>query len=135
MRRADSRGFVAIVSALIISAVLLSVVIGSAAGSFYARQDTFDRSQAVSARMLAASCVQAALLALATSSDPLAFSIVDRPVAIDEAGTQTCIIDSLSPESGTVSIHAHAAVSNTYSSIAIVVTMPPSLKILSWTEK
>ena len=68
-RATCERGFIALVSALIISVVLLSIVIVSGMGSFYARMDALGKEQAAQARSLASSCVDVALLALANPQE------------------------------------------------------------------
>ncbi len=133
-RATCERGFIALVSALIISVVLLSIVIVSGMGSFYARMDALGKEQAAQARSLASSCVDVALLALATSTQPLAFIISGRRVNIDEPKGETCIIDTLTAGTATVSIHTHASVGSSYSSISAAASTSPRISISSWRE-
>ena len=133
-RAARERGFIALVSALIISVVLLSIVIGSGMGSFYARMDALGKEQAAQARALASSCVDVALLARATSTQPLIFSISGRRVNIDESKGQICVVDTLTSGTGTVSIHTHSAVGNSYSTISATASTSPNIFIHTWSE-
>ena len=131
----DDRGFIALVTALIISVALVSIVLVAGTGSFYARMDSLGMLQSMEARSLATSCVKVALLALATSTDPDSFVISDREVAIESADEQYCTIDSLSQQSGAIIIRTHASVSDSYGAVEARASLPPTISILSWNER
>ena len=147
--RSRERGFVALVSAVIMSAILISLMYTVGASSFYARSDALRGEFKRVSLGLAESCVSVALLALATSSDPTnttghgynpAQQIVQ--VGIDEQGRfLECTITSVSGSGSTVrTIGASAEYEHSYSSVNVEVTvMDPvhptgstNIKIDSW---
>lgn len=69
MERARPRGFIALISAIIISTVLLSVAATLDQGVFFTRFDGLNGEYRTIARHLADSCVQAALLKLRDDYD------------------------------------------------------------------
>ena len=66
----EERGFIALISAVVMSAILMSLMYTVSASSFYARIDAESIESKRVSLGLAESCINVALLALAISSDP-----------------------------------------------------------------
>lgn len=66
----NSQGFIALMSAIIISAVLLTIVATSSWGGFYKRSNGLDAELKARSVAAADACVAAALLSLAKRGDP-----------------------------------------------------------------
>ena len=140
------RGFVALVSALIISAVLMSIVIGAGAAGWDARLDALGSESKRVALSLAESCAMVALTALATSTDPTHLAITDQSVHVgtDSRGTPlTCVITSIAHNGNDATISTRASFNNSYSAIEVVASVfdmtsapvPPgrdAIEVKSW---
>lgn len=126
------RGFVALISTIIISAILISLAIGAGMGSIFARFDALGLYDKAQARLLARSCVNIALLALATSSDPVHYSVSNQAVAVD--GKHGCTIAAIMHDGAEARIDAYAAAGDSYTSVTATVTLTPRLSILSWSD-
>src|SRR3990167_911045 len=144
------RGFVALISTLIISAILLGLVFTAGAASFYARFDSLGIENKRVSLGLAESCIEIALLALSTSTAPSALSPTNQivPVGIDpQWNPTTCVIESVTHAGGVATIKAHASFRGTFSAVVVSATVadptvapasfpaPPNIDIQSWTEK
>lgn len=139
-------GFVALISTLIISAVLMSIVIGAGAAGWYARLDVLGSESKRIALSLAESCASVALTALATSTDPTHFAMSNHLVHIgtDARGTELkCRIASVVHNGTDTTITTHASFNNSYSVVEVVADVfdttnapvPPgreSIGIKSW---
>ena len=129
------RGFVALMTAIVMSAMLLILMAGSGYASFYARYDALGVEKKRQAEALAESCINVALLALATSSDPTHFSESNSVVTVASASvnsSNTCTIDDVQHTGADVVIRASASVGDSFSRVSAVATLPPSISIVSW---
>ncbi|MDE1925471.1 MAG: hypothetical protein KGH79_04860 [Patescibacteria group bacterium] len=90
--RPHASGFVALISAILISAVLLALLVATNRSSFYARFDALDAEHLSAAQNLAGACVQEALLRLAQDYNYLPAPGGDA-VSI---GADSCMIASVS---------------------------------------
>ncbi len=133
--RNSQRGFVALMSAIIISALVLVLMAGSGFASFYARYDALGLENKREAQALAESCVNVAILALATSTDPAHFSLSSAEVAVSENPASSCTIVQVTHTGEQDRIETHASVDNSFSSVTVMVTMPPNISIISWQTK
>lgn len=117
------RGFVALMSVIIISAILLLYVFGLGASSFFARFDALDSENQRIARSAAESCVNEALLQIAQGT------IVTGPVT--KAGV-TCSICSGTDATHVVTRAVHNA---SYSNIRATVSLSNGgYTISDWSE-
>jgi hypothetical protein len=144
--KVNERGFVALVSTLIISAVLMSIVIGAGAAGWYARLDALGSESKRIALSLAESCASVALTALATSTDPTHLVIVNQSVHIgaDSLGNPlTCTIVNIAHNGTDATINTHAEFNNSYSAVEVIASIfdttkaptPPgtdSVAVKSW---
>jgi hypothetical protein len=74
MKRNAQKGFIALISAVIMSAVLLIVVVSGSLSSFFGRQDVLDAEYKEKSRALADACISVLLLRIGagtTPSDPV----------------------------------------------------------------
>lgn len=148
-RKRGERGFVALISTLIISAILLGLVFTAGASSFYARFDSMGMENKRVSLGLAESCIEVALLALSTSTAPALVSPTNRIVSVgtDGAGNPTtCVIETITHDGNAATIHAHASFNGTFSAVVAQATVhdsatPPSsfpispnIEVTSWTE-
>ena len=134
-RKERQRGFVALMTAIVMSAMLLVLMAGSGYASFYARYDALGVEKKREAQALAESCVNVALLALATSSDPEHFSESNIAVAVASASSNSsnvCTVDDVRRSGADMAIQASASVDDSYSTVRVVATLPPSISIVSW---
>jgi hypothetical protein len=81
------RGYIAIVSAIIISAILTSLVFTESASVFWSRYDQSDNQNEISTRAVGTSCAYEALLQY--KEDPASFSTMET---ISNDKKQSCII-------------------------------------------
>lgn len=74
MKRETQKGFIALISAVIMSAVLLIVVVSGSLSSFFGRQDVLDAEYKEKSRALADACVSVLLYRVGAgtnASDPV----------------------------------------------------------------
>ena len=88
----DTRGFAALISVLIISAILVTLTLTVSTASFFARADLMDADDAAVAVSEARGCIEAALLKLSQDSSY-------RPAASGDTiivdGRHSCTIESI----------------------------------------
>jgi hypothetical protein len=131
----SERGFIALMSVIIISAILLVLMIGVSTASFWARFDSLGNEERQIARGLAQSCINVALLALATSSDPTHYAPSKQSVivGVDARGNVlTCTIKDVVHTGQNVTIEAYASSGGSFSTASATATLPPDIKIISW---
>jgi hypothetical protein len=131
----QQRGFVALISVIVISAVLLSFMASVGLASFYARFDALGIENKREATALAESCANTALLALSTSTDPAHYDPSDQAIVIgtDAAGkVMTCIIKDAIHTGSNVTISTYASSGNSFSSVSVVAALSPKIELISW---
>ncbi len=129
------RGFIALTSTIIISAVLIALMAEVDLSSFYALFDALGSESKRASLALAESCVQVALLALATSTDPAHFSLTNMIVGVGQdapGNAQRCVIQSIVHNAAEVSVSAYASSNNSYSEVSARASLPPDITIISW---
>jgi hypothetical protein len=135
--RERQRGFVALIAVLIISAMLVGFMTSVGMASFYARFDTLGSENKREALALAGSCINAGLLALATSTDPALYDPAGQVITVgaDARGdSMRCTIRDAIHEGATVTIRSYASVDDSFDTVSATVSLPPSPRILSWDE-
>ena len=133
----NEKGFVALMSAVVISAALIAVALSASIGGFYARMDSFGLEQKIQARLYAQSCVQVALLALATSTDALHLSIVSQSVSLgtdEKERSASCVIKSVTHTVAAVIITTYASFGDSFETLSVTASLPPDTRIISWDE-
>lgn len=122
-----SGGYVALFSALIISAVLLGVVAAGSSMGFFTRLDILDSEIKEKSYALAEACIHTALLKLSVDEDLSA----GETVTVDGFVTppETC---SIRAYSGTGAIESEAVYRNSYTNLQV--TFDADYNILTWTE-
>lgn len=146
LQRKKESGFMALISAIIISAILLAILFTANTSTFFARFDALDAEYKRIAVGLAESCVNQALLKLARdySYDPIN--------EIISVGGDICYIKSITPgvprvgNSTLVSINTQANHQGAFSNFQVEALVwnptispssfppPPNIKINSWQE-
>lgn len=133
----SQRGFIALMSTIIIAAILLAMMGSTSFASFYARSDAQAGENKRSALAFAESCVNIALLALAKSTNPENYDPNGQSfdVGADSNGaTQMCSIMNVAYSGTDVTINTYASVNDSFSTVSATATLPPSIKIISWKE-
>jgi hypothetical protein len=129
-------GFVALMSAVVISAILLGLMASVGLASFYARFDALGIENKRESAALAESCINVALLALATSSDPAHYSVTNQPIVIDNNrnGNMTCVIKDVIHNGANVTIDAYAATDNSFGNVSVTASLSPKIQLISWNQ-
>jgi hypothetical protein len=113
------KGFIALISSIIIAAILLLVVVEGSLSSIYSRMNSLDAESKERSVALADACVDALLLRISNGQT------IQGTVAV---GSDTCqITNSSSP-------YKIQAVYNTAYTNLLVGIDPDTLTILSWSE-
>lgn len=122
------RGFVALMSVVIISAILLLYVFGLGASGFLARFDALDSENQRIARSLAESCVQAALLKVAQNNSYAPAASGDS-VTVSDGSCKIC------PGTNSTTIVTRALYKGAFSNIRATVTFTNGTYVVnSWSE-
>lgn len=130
MTNHSQSGFIALISAIILASVLTMLVIGASGAAMVARMDALGYENRATARALAESCAQTALLRIATSAGG---TVATGTVTVDAAG-DSCVIVSIVRDAARVVITARAASFHSFSVLQTIATTTPSLQIESQTE-
>ena len=125
----SKQGFVALISALIISAILLTLVVTVGFASWFARADVLSSGQVDSARAKAQGCTDVALHLLGVSPNPTVFLLATTNVAID--ATHSCTINSITPTSTGAIIMTSARESSATVHLRTQLSVSPSLQVIS----
>jgi hypothetical protein len=124
-------GFIAIMSVVIISVLLLAITLGMGFSSFFTRFNVLDAESKERSLALAEACGDAAILKLASNKD---YVLVSSDHAISVGG-DTCNIVSLSPAPSRtfpISIQTQGIVNKAYTNLKIIINS--SFKITSLQE-
>ena len=124
--KSKNSGFIALMSAIIISAILLLMVTSLGLTGFYGRYNILDSELKEYSSALAEACVDTVLLMLANDSG---YTGGDT---ITVSGTDTCTIDSTSPSDPRVFI-VHSNPSNYYTKLRITVNVS-TITVTAWEE-
>ena len=134
-RKKSGAGFIALVSAVIISIVLLTLVVGVGERGFFSRFNILNSELKAMSSGLAEACVETAILFLA--QDPNHFVSNPPPVLVPVGNTQCEITSVANGPSGPFIIKTHAVsapiVTNTFLQVTID-NAPPNFPIQDWKE-
>lgn len=133
--RTTERGFIALISTVVISAILIILMAEVGMASFFARFDAVGNESKRIALARAESCVNVGLLALATSTDPAHYTASDQIVTVDSdarGNPETCTVKTITHTGSTATISAYASFNNSYSTVSAQVSLPPDVHIISW---
>ena len=117
-------GFVALITAIILSLILIVVTVTLNRSSFFTRSAILEAEYKEMSSALAEACVDGAMLRIATTPG---YSISNDPVIV---GTETCTIDSVS--GGT--IQTSADVNKSITRLEVIVDLSDDLSVVSWNE-
>lgn len=121
------RGFVAILSVIIISGVALVTSAGLTAAFFSQSSEIFDRASASQANLSALSCADIALLRLKMDTGYSG----NENISIDNV---VCTIEAVVSSADARTIYARASVNGTRSRVRVSVADVNQLFVTSWTE-
>lgn len=122
----NPRGFIALMSAVIISAILLLVVASGSFSGFNSRFNLFETEMKERSSALADACADQTLLELANDS-----SYVGN--ATTTIGSDACYTGPITTSGGQKSFKTRAYKSNAYTTLEVVVNAS-SLSVVSWQE-
>jgi hypothetical protein len=133
----NEKGFVALISVIIMSAILLSFVVVMGTWIFFSRFDTADLEYKQASEMLARSCESVAIQRIATDASyvPAAGGdcIADSG-ACGTAGAQTCTICSIQTSQTVSTIYTRALVHGAYTNLKVTVDDTAEFAIHEWSE-
>src|SRR3989344_250294 len=126
IKRQLQKGFVALISTIIISIILLLVVTNLSQISFYSRSNILDSELKERSSALAEACADTAILKLANDSN------YTGGETITVSGTETCTIDSTSASDPRV-FTIHAIFHNSYTNLQISINVATAT-VARWEE-
>lgn len=124
MHENNQRGYIALMSAIIISVLLLSITVGIGLSGFFSRSNILDAESKERSQALAEACGDQALLN---------FSQGLTSTGVVSVGHDNCTIISVTPKVGQTTIKTQAVINHAYSNIKIIVDTN-TLGIISWDE-
>lgn len=125
------RGFVALMTAVIVSAILLVLTVSVSFASFYARADKLGELHRAQALALARSCVNVALRALAAAPSG---SYAPHNLVVNVGSDESCIIQGVAYSGGQAKVATYASAGNSFATIAVTVALSSPIKIIAWDE-
>lgn len=124
----NEQGFIALISAVIISALLITITVALGTSSFLSRFNILDAEYKEKSSALAEACADAAILKLAASASYPG----GETIAV---GSDTCKVISVVPVAGwPKTIKTQATVSNSYTDLTIGVSNTATVSVDSWQE-
>ncbi len=121
-----NKGFVALISSIIISAILLIILTTLSLGEFYTRYNILDSELKERSRDIADACVDETLLAIANNSAYTG----NETKTVNE---NTCFIDTVVTNGSEKSFRIRAIYQNYFTSLKIIIDSS-TLNVLSWEE-
>ena len=125
------KGFIALMSAVIISVILLLIATNLSLTSFYGRSNILDFELKERSSALAEACADTAILKLANDLGYI-------PVAGGEdvfVGLDKCTIESVAPGAGSeIIIHTQSDYKDYFTNLKIIVDSSDDLSVVSWEE-
>ena len=114
----QERGYIAVVTAIILSAILSGLVFESSTRVFLAHSSEFAQSDKDESYYLADSCVQAAFREFLNDSTYLPH---EESILVDSnVPTRSCIVDALSLNGNSVRVTAHASIDKSYTFLEVI---------------
>src|SRR3989344_4871014 len=117
-------GFVELITAIILSLILIVVTVTLNRSSFFTRSAILEAEYKEMSSALAEACVDVAMLRIATTPG---YSISNDPIAI---GDETCTIDSVAGDN----IQTSADVNGSVTRFEVIVDLSDDLAVISWNE-
>lgn len=134
----SNRGFVALISVVLISAILLIVIVTLGLSTFFQRFDTLDTENKRVSLGYAEGCVNAAMLRIAQNAAYAGgeyCSLNSTCSSSMSASLRVCEICQVTYPSGKAQILARAAVNGAYSNLTVTVNPTPgNFTVLGWSE-
>ncbi len=121
-------GFIALISVILISVILLLVVTSTSFDGFYSRFNIFDYEMKERSSAIAESCADIVLLKIIND---VTYIGGGSPVIV--SGTDTCVIDTTSATTPNRTFVLHAIYNNSYTNLQIIVAVS-SASIIKWEE-
>ena len=133
------RGFIALLSVIVISAMLLTFVYTLNTASFFSRADALQAEDRRTSLVLAEACIEAGMLKLVQRADYVPASGGDCVGVADTCGVsgaaQICSICSVEASLNTRTIVARAAFHGAYTTIRVEGTlMPHGFSVTRWSK-
>jgi hypothetical protein len=130
------KGFVALMSVVIISAILLVLVFVLEASTFFQRYDTLDYENKAISENLAESCVQEAMLKAEQNASYAGGDCISLGGVCGGADPQKiCRICSVTHSAGSATANVRAVYSGAYSNLSVTFsTTAGNPSILNWKE-
>ena len=130
-----ARGFVALMSILIISAILLTLVYTLNASSFFARLDALGAENKRTSLGLAEACVNSAMLKVAQGTTPSNLCVSLGGTCGGTDPQKVCKICSSSVSGGIATVRTRARYNGTFTNLEVKFTTTPSnFVVTSWKE-
>ena len=126
----EKNGFIALISAIIISAALLSAISALSFTSYFIRFDILEAEYKDQSAGLAEACVETALLKLANDN---AYSTTNEEIPV---GVHKCTIVLIDPSVSPIEIRTSADVNNFYTNYLVksIIAADGTPTIASWEE-
>ena len=123
----NNTGFVALMSAIIISVILLLIVTNLSLTGFYSRSDILDSELKERSSALAEACADTALLKLANNSSYTGLG------TITVFGSDTCTIETIDPNTDPIVVNTKGIFQQATTKLNIKVDKS-DLSVVSWEE-
>lgn len=124
-------GYIALISAILISVSLLTLVIAVSSEGFYSRFNVLESEQKEISTYLAESCLQTAILEIAQDSN-----YNDDPIIIPVGDDLECEIVSV--DAGTFPstrlVRTQGIIGDAYTNLEVEIGASPTYEIVSWIE-
>ena len=127
MNTPNNQGFIALITAILISALLMGITLTQSRAAFYFREELLESEQKAQSRALAESCVHEAILHLTLDASYAGNEEV--PIA-----DQYCTIKTIQSTATTKIITTNASVRDTATDLKVGVSVP-DYSITSWQEE
>ncbi|MDR3546720.1 MAG: hypothetical protein P4M11_00340 [Candidatus Pacebacteria bacterium] len=128
-----TRGYIAVVTAVIISAILIATVFAASASIFIARFGQVDAENKIRSEIYARSCVFEALYLYQESTSQTQLPRNQTVSLGDPDGKAACVIDSILPSTHIIVVSLHSAVSGVVTALKVTLPSNPS-SISAWQE-
>ena len=127
------RGYIAVVSAIIVSSILALVVFTSSSSVFITRFSQLDSEDKEQSKVLAFSCAYEALYAYGEDSSYNPQHAVIRLGGDNNGNSEECTIDSVKEVGSTLTVFVHASARDSYTALQIDAQTNP-LSMVEWYE-
>lgn len=122
----SQRGFVALISVLVICGVVMTLLLGASAASFYARGDAFDYYAHEEARAEADACAEDALHRVSISDNPLGIHLAEYVVVLGDSehgNALECVVENVVVRDAVVHVATHARYGLVMASTTVLATV------------